>query len=268
MSSRSRNPVIRLGQSMRDVYENRVILLALIRRNTAGRYKSTFVGFGWHLLMPILMIIVLYIAFNSIRARPIEDYWVYLSSGIFPVMFISSCLRGRAIQSNAKYITKMNFPREIVVLASVITEFLSVVFAYVFIIMIILLSGQHVNWWGMAMIPIELTLMLIFGIGCSYLVSTVTVFVKDVGYIMSVCMRLVFWITPTFFLISEASGLLGHIVWFNPFTYYIETFHQILYYGVFPDSSLVIVSIALAVAFYFIGEMVFNRYRNRFPEVL
>lgn len=268
MSKRSRNPVVRIWNSMKSVYDNRVILMALIRRNTAGRYKSTYVGFGWHLLMPVLMIVVLYIAFNSIRTRPIEDYWIYLSSGMFPIMFISGCLRGRAIQSNASYITKMHFPREIVILASVITDFLSVVFAYVFIIMIILSSGQYVNWWGMAMIPVELFIMLVFGIGCSMLVSTVTVFVKDVGYIMSVCMRLVFWITPTFFLISEAKGLLSQIVWYNPFTYYVETFHEILYYGVFPDPMYILVSIVLALVFLFVGEAVFNRYQDRFPEVL
>lgn len=268
MEKRSRNPLKRLVKSTKDVYDNRVILLALIRRNTAGRYKNTYVGFGWHLLMPVLMIVVLFIAFNSIRSRPVEDYWIYLSSGMFPIMFISSCLRGRAIQANARYITKMKFPREIVVLASVITEFLSVVFAYVFIIMIILLSGQHVDWWGMAMIPAELVLMLIFCIGCSYLVSTVTVFVKDVGYIMSVCMRLVFWITPTFFLVSEAKGLLSQIVWYNPFTYYVETFHEILYYGVFPESYMFLISLVLAIAFYFLGEAVFNKYQSRLPEVL
>ena len=38
----------RIIQSAKDVYDNRVILLAMTRRNTAGRYKSTYVGFIWH----------------------------------------------------------------------------------------------------------------------------------------------------------------------------------------------------------------------------
>lgn len=258
----------RMAKSARDMADNRVVLSALIRRNTAGRYKSAFMGFAWHLLLPVLMIVVLYITFTSIRTRPVEDFWVYLASGMFPIMFISSSLRGRAVVSNARYITKMKMPREIVVLASVATDFLSVVFAYIFIIMAILLSGQYVNWYGMAMIPVEMLLMFIFSLGCSLLVSTVTVFVKDVGYFMSVAMRLVFWITPTFFFVSEAKGLLSDIVWYNPFTYFVETFHQILYYGEFPDPVLVGVSAALAVAFLLLGSAVFFRYESRFPEVL
>ena len=268
MAKRSRNPIVRIGQSAKDIYENRVILLALIRRNTAGRYKSTYIGFAWHLLMPVLMIIVLYIVFSSIRARPVEDFWIYLSSGMFPVMFISSSLRGRAVQSNARYITKMKFPREIVVLASVITDFLSVVFAYVMIIMIILVSGQHVNWFGMFMIPVQLFLMFVFGLGCSLLVSTVTVFIKDVGYILSVVMRLVFWLTPTFFMVNEATGLLEQIVWYNPFTYYVETFHQVLYYGTLPEWWMIGVCVILSATFFILGEAVFNKYQSKFPEVL
>lgn len=258
----------RICKSAKDIWDNRIILMAMIRRNTSGRYKSTYVGFAWHLLLPVLLIIVMYITFTNIRARAVPDFWIYLSSGVFPIMFISASLRGRAIIANARYITKMKFPREIVVVASVITDFLGVVFAYVFIIMAILLSGQYVNWWGMAMIPVVLLLMLIFCIGCSLLVSTVTVFVKDVGYFMSVVMRLVFWITPTFFFLSEAKGLLRDIVWYNPFTYFVETFHQILYYGTFPDLYFLGICTALAGIFLLVGCAVFFHYEKRFPEVL
>ena len=262
------NYLKRLFKSFRDVRENKIILLAMIRRSTAGRYKSSYLGFAWHLLLPVMMIIVLYITFTSIRPRPVEDFWIYLSAGMFPISFISTSLRGRAIVSNANYITKMKFPREIAVISSVLTEFLSLVFAFTIIITVILLAGQPVNWWGMLMIPVMLLLMLIFCIGCSFLVSTVTVFVKDVGYFMSVAMRLVFWITPTFFMIDEAKGLLRDIVYYNPFTYFVETFHDILYYGVFPHTEYVLMCAVLAVSFFLVGSWVFFRYEKRFPEVL
>jgi len=262
------NIFARIIQSFKDVYNNRAILVALIRRNTAGRYKSSYIGFIWHLLLPVMMIAVLTITFTYIRPRAMEDFWIYLSAGIFPVTFISNCLRGRAIVSNANYITKMKIPREIIVIAAVITEFLSVIFAYMIIIIVILLSGQYVNWFGMAMLPVALLLMFIFSLGSAYLVSTITVFIKDVGYFMSVFMRLVIWITPTFFLASEAKGILATIVWCNPFTYYVETFHDILYYGIFPHVEYLCMSIILAAVMFLIGAYVFFRYEKKFPEVL
>lgn len=268
MSKRPKNQFVRIGYTYNEIRNNHEILLAMIRRNTAGRYKSTYVGFAWHLLLPVLMILVIYVVFNSIRTRPVEDFWIYLSSGIFPIMFISSCLRGRAVLSNAKYLTKMHFPREIVVIASVMTDFLGVVFAYVIVVTVVLLSGQYVNWFGMMMIPFCLIVMFFFGLGCSMIVSTATVFVKDIGYLMSVIMRMVFWLTPTFFMISEIKGVLKEIVMFNPFTYYVETFHQILYYGGLPELWMVAVCVILSVVFFLIGEAIFNKYQDKFPEVL
>ena len=262
------NYVSRLIKSFKDIWNNRIILLAMIRRNTAGRYKNSFLGFAWHLLLPVLTIIVLYITFTSIRPRPIPDFWIYLSAGMFPITFISSSLRGRAVVSNANYITKMKFPREIVVVASVLTDFIAVVFAYTIIIIVILLAGQPVNWYGAAMIPVAMILMLFFSLGCSYLTSTVTVYIKDVGYFMSVAMRLVFWITPTFFMIDEAKGLLKDVVYYNPFTYFVETFHDILYYGIFPHWEYLGTCIILSVAFFIVGSAVFFHYEKRFPEVL
>ena len=59
----------RLAKSARDVWDNRIILMALIRRNTAGRYKSSYAGFVWHLFLPVLTIVVLVITFTAIRPR-------------------------------------------------------------------------------------------------------------------------------------------------------------------------------------------------------
>jgi ABC-type polysaccharide/polyol phosphate export permease len=99
-------------------------------------------------------------------------------------------------------------------------------------------------------------------------VSTVTVFVKDVGFFMSAIMRLVYWVTPTFFMLSDATGLLKDIVTYNPFTYFVEVFHDILYFGVFPHTDYLIICTILTVSFFLVGSWVFFRYEKRFPEVL
>ena len=262
------NIFARLWRSMKEVYDNRIILMALVRRNTAGRYKSSYIGFLWHLLLPVLTIIVITITFTYIKTRPIPDFWIYLSAAMFPVTFMSSSLRGRSIVQNSKYITKTSMPREIVVIASILTDFISVVFAYMVIIIVILMAGQPVNWFGFAMIPVALVLMLIFSLGCAYLVSTITVFVSDVGYFMSVAMRLVVWVTPTFFFLEDAKGLLGIMVKYNPFTYFVEVFHDILYFNVFPHPLYLLICAILAFVTLIIGSWVFFHYEDRFPEVL
>lgn len=266
MSVKSR--VKKFTDNLKEIWEYRTVMMAMIRRNTAGRYKNTFVGFGWHLLTPILLIIVFDIVFGTIRPKPIPNFWIYLSAGMFPVSFMSGCLRGNAITSSANYIKKMYFPREIAVFANVIAQLLALIFAYLVVIIIILSYGQPVEWFGMGFMFVEIFLMFLFGIGCSMIMSTLTVFVKDIGNLASVCMRLVIWVTPTFFMVSEAKGILETIVWLNPFTYFVEPFHDMLYYKIFPDMYLVGVSAVIAIVTLVVGWIIFGHFKDRFAEVL
>lgn len=262
-------PLTDIRNTMREIYEYRVVLSALIRRNTAGRYKSSYVGFMWHLLLPILTVAVLDFAFTSIRPRAIENYWIYLSAGVFPLGFITSTIRGNAIVRNTNYITKMYIPREIVIIADTATNFLGVLFAFLFITILILASGQYVDWTGILIcFPLEMIIMFIFGAGCTFLFSTITVFVKDIGHLMSVLIRLVFYVSPTFFFIDETSGLLAEIIWWNPITYFLETFHEILYWGVTPDLFLIGTSAAIAFGTLIVGYTLFRLSKDRLPEVL
>ena len=252
----------------RDIYDNRVILSAMIKRSAAGRYKSTALGFAWNMVSPLLTLLVLYIVFTTIRDNPIPDYWIYLSSGMFPVTFMSGCLRGRAILNNGTFITKMKFPREIAVIADTVMQLLSVVMVYLIVVIVILSYGEPMNWVGGLMIPVMLFLMFVFGLGCSFLVSTACVFVPDLGNLLGITMRLIIWITPAFFLASEAKGLLATLVWYNPFTYFVEVFHDLFYYTGDADPTQVLICGILAFVTFFVGWAVFEHYKDRLPEVL
>ncbi len=64
--------------TIKDILGNRTVLSAMIKRNTAGRYKSSALGFLWNMLYPLLTMLVLYIVFMNIRTRPIPEFWIYL----------------------------------------------------------------------------------------------------------------------------------------------------------------------------------------------
>ncbi len=257
-----------MASVFRDIHANRTILSAMVKRTTAGRYKSTALGFAWNMVTPLLTILVLYVVFTTIRTRPIPDFWIYLCAGMFPVTFMSGCLKGRAVLNNATFITKMKFPREIVVISDTLMQLLSVVIVYLIVIIVILSYWNPMNWGAALMVPVMLIVMFVFGLGCSLALSTACVFFRDLGHFMAIAMRLVVWITPTFFMASEATGVLGTIVWYNPFTYFVEVFHDLIYYTRMPDPTQVLICCCLAVGTFLVGWAVFEHYKNRLPEVL
>jgi len=257
--------------SMKEVYEYRHLLYSMVARNLKGRYKSSYLGFAWHFITPAIMIILFYVVFTSIRGiGEVENYWAYLCVGMFPFTFLQSNLisGSNCVVSNAGTIKKMYFPREIVAIAQVISTFITFIIAYAGIILLILLNGIHIDIQAIILLPLILFLSVMFATGCVLLFSAITVFVRDVHHFIEAIARLLFWTTPIFYLASEVTGALEKIIWYNPFTYFIESYHDILFFGTVPGTFQLFVCATLAVAAFVIGMMVFNKLKGRFAEVL
>lgn len=259
-----------IKKDLREIYESRNILRSLISKNLFGRYKNSVLGFGWHFVMPIVMLIVYYVVFTEVRTSPIPNFWVYIAAGIFPFSFMISNLTGGsgAIVSNSGMVKKMYFPREILVLAHVASNFIVMTIGYVAVLTIIATAGYHLNWIPLLLLPIILLLMSIFTTGYTLLFSSLTVYARDVQYILSSISMVFFFMTPMYFLADSISGILSNVIWLNPFTYYIEAFHSIVYFGEIPEIKIILICTVLSLTSILLGLAVFRRLKRGFAERL
>jgi len=257
-------------ESMKEVYEYRRLLYSMVVRNLKGEYKSSYLGFAWHFITPAIMVILFYVVFTALRGGVIENYWVYLCIGMFPFTFFQTNLGGgsNCVVSNAGTIKKMYFPREIIVLSRIISTFITFLLAYVAVIALMLLSGITIGLGAVIFLPAVMVLSIIFATGYVLLLSSITVFVRDVHHFLEAISRIFLWTTPIFYLASEVSGILETIIWSNPLTYFIESYHDILYLGVAPSMFQLGVCLILAVVTLVAGAVVFNRLKGKFAEVL
>jgi len=256
--------------NMKEIYEYRHLLYSMVVRNLKGRYKNSYLGFAWHFITPAITIIIFYIVFTGIRAAPIENYWAYLCVGMFPFTFLQVNLSAGAtcVVSNAGTIKKMYFPREIVVLSYVLSTFITFIMSYAVIVVLMLLAGIHIGVHAVISLPLIMALSIIFATGYVLLLSAITVFVSDVHYFVDAVARLLFFMTPVFYLTSEVTGVLEKVIWYNPFTYFIESYHDILYRGVVPDTFQLGVCCVLAAVALIIGLIVFTILKGKFAEAL
>lgn len=255
---------------LREIHQSRTILRSLITKNLFGRYRNSFLGFGWHFAMPIVMILVYYVAFTEIRTSSIPDFWIFIASGIFPFSFMMSNLTGGAgiIVSNSGMVKKMYFPREILVFAHVISNFIVMAIGYCVILVAMVVSGHSFDLTALAVLPILLVLMAIFSTGYALFFSSITVYVRDIQYILTSISMVFYFLTPMYFLAKEATGVLSTVIWFNPFTYFIESFHSIVYSATFPDIGLLFMCTIIAFVSLVIGYAVFGRLKKGFAERL
>lgn len=259
-----------LKDELKEIYEYRTIFKSLVWKNLFGRYRNSYLGFIWHFFTPVLMMLVYYIGFTEIRSNNMDSFWVFLASGLFPFTFMmSNIVSGSTyVTGSAGMLQKMYFPREIVVLSHVTSSFIVMLIGYSIVLLITVISGFALNWVCIMVVPVVMILMFMFALGCAFLVSSLTVYLRDLQYLLSSVSMAFFFLTPMYFVASETTGILHTVVWLNPLTYYVESFHQLVYWGIMPEWWVLGVAFALGIVLLIVGWFVFNRLKHGFVERL
>lgn len=255
----------------REIYEYRHLYFSIVKKNLFGKYKNSTLGFLWNFLTPVISILLFYIVFSNFMGRDIENYWAYLCVGMFPFQFMNDNLIGGTsnITSNAEMVSKMYFPREILSLAQVTYSFIVFLIAYALVTILMLITGV-LSLGGMIALPVVIFSMFLFSLGTIMFTSSISVYSRDFGYLITAFSRILFWVTPIFYMIESGSGagILFTLIWFNPLTYYVEGLHDVMYWGVIPEAKILAGCVIIAVVMFLAGFLVFSKLKDGFAERL
>ncbi len=255
-------------EKLSEIYRFRYMFYSMVRKNLYGKYKNSTLGFIWNFLTPGISILLFYIVFENFMGRDIPYYWAYLCVGMFPFSFMNSNLIGGAsnITSNGMLIKKMYFPRELLPLSQVAYTLVVFLIAYVIVAVLMLITGFPLSSKGMLALPLVIFTMFLFSFGTILLTSAISVYSRDFEYMITAFARVLFWITPVFYMIDSLTGILSSIVWLNPLTYYVECLHGIIFWGVMPSAELLIACTGFSLVMFVAGAYVFEKLKDGFAE--
>jgi lipopolysaccharide transport system permease protein len=66
----------------------------MVRREMIVRYRGTILGYAWSVLNPLMFALVYIVAFKYIIRIPVENYGVFLLTGLFPWLWMSGAMNG------------------------------------------------------------------------------------------------------------------------------------------------------------------------------
>ena len=271
MSLQKRKMLDSVRSDVREVIEHRNILRSLIAKNLYGKYRNSILGFAWNFLTPVILMIMYYIVFSEIRSESgIENRWLFIGSAIFLFSFLTSCITGgtNAFTGNAGMIKKMYIPKEILVLSKALSSMIVCIIGNLIVILVMIVTSYSIDWIYVFTLPLLLLFALVFGIGCTFFLSSIAVYVRDIQYALGSVGIALFILTPMRYMAEDATGLLGTIIWLNPLTYFIEWNHQILYWGIAPSLDYVSICAILAFVMLIIGYVVYRKLKSGFVKRL
>ena len=252
-----------------ELYESRNIIKALVVKNLIGNYRNSFLGFAWNFVMPLVLLCMYYVIFSQIRTTYIADFWIYLAAGIFPFNYMVNNVTSGSVclVNNAQMIKKMYFPREAIVLSHVITTFIIMLIGYAVILVAIAITGYGFGVSAI-LLPVLFFLSFFFTLGYVLILSSITVYLRDVHHFLSSVSVIFFFVTPLYFTLDSISGLFSIIVRLNPFTYFVESYQQIIFYKAIPDMSLLLTTCLITCISFISGIIVFEKIKKGFAERL
>lgn len=251
------------------IWTYRELLKNMILKDLKIRYGGSLLGVAWSLLHPLAMILVYSVALKYILRIQLENYTLFLITGILPWIFFSSSANAStsAIISDANLVKKIRFPREILPLATVLFNLVQFLMALaVFFPALIFLQAEL--GWTLLAYPAVVLVHAAFTLGVALLLSAVTVFYQDIKHLTEVGLMILFWLTPVVYHLSMVPERVQWLFKLNPLAVYIACYQDIIYWGRWPTWDSWVVGVLWVAASLALGMWVFRRYDPRFAEEL
>lgn len=255
---------------LKELYAYREMIFSLVRRDLKGRYKGSILGFFWTFLNPLLQLGVYTLVFSTIMKNGIEDFYLFLFVALVPWLFFSASITGGStcIWAQQEMIKKIYFPREVLPLAHVISQLVNMLLSFVVVLIVLIISGTGVDIAALFWLPVVVFAEFIFTLGMVMIVSALTVYIRDLEYLLNIIVMAWQFMTPIMYSIEQVPDKLIPIFLINPMTPIIIAYRDILYYKQIPRGGDLMVSIMFSMGFLMIGLMIFFELKRRFAEVM
>jgi ABC-type polysaccharide/polyol phosphate export permease len=250
---------------VRELFEYRELIRNIISRDLKKRYKRSFLGVLWTILAPLLTMLVMWAVFTHALKVEVDFYASYLLSGLITWNFFvqSSSAGSNAILQSTALITKIRLPRVIFPISAVFNNLLNLGFAFGALLIVMAISGAPFHW-TLLLTPVMLLPLLIFSLGWAMLVSALSVFFRDIQYILEIGLGALFYITPIIYEAKVIPDQVGWIVSWNPLAKFIHLFRSATYSGSLPPLQTYLIAMLIALAMFAIGWITFQRLQKRF----
>ena len=249
---------------MSNLKQQRALLAEFSVLNLKIRFKGTYLGLLWAGLEPLLIFLLLYTVFTSIRIGTGEHFAIYLLSGIlFYHLFSRGTVSGmHSLRSNAGILKTLKIKREIFPVSSTLTMAILTI-VEVGVLLLLMPFFQFIPDYTLVFFPISIILLLLLILGFSYILSIVNVFIKDIQPIWAVLVQALLFVSPIFWHLKDSNELLLTIQSINPLGQLIEINHILVISREIPPLSDWLYTAGIIFGTLFFGFYLFQKFEKK-----
>lgn len=243
------------------------LLKQLVSRDFKVKYKRSVLGIVWSLLYPILTMAVMAIVFSNVFkfSTPGVSYLAYLMTGLIMFNYFSeaSNLAMSSVVGNFGLLNKIYIPKYIFPLSKCLFVGINFLLTLIPLYMVLIGTRTGINIYHL-FLPYAFVCLFMFTLGMGFILSAISVFLRDMFYIYGIILMMWTYLTPIMYDIKLISDNLQPWLKLNPMYHYINFIREIILYGQIPQPFTWIVCLGSSVFVLMIGIIVFRKTQDKF----
>jgi lipopolysaccharide transport system permease protein len=255
-----------------ELWHYRELLTTLVWRDIVVRYKQTFLGIAWALLVPVFTATVYIVVFGKFADFPDGGlpYPVLVIGGVLPMQYFASALTtsSMSLAANLPLVTKVYFPRTLLPLAAVIVPMLDLL---VGVPVLLVLMWIYETWPGgleVVFAPLFLLLALVTALGAGLFLSAVNVRYRDVRYMIPVLLQVLPLLSGVMYAVHSLPTKWQWVLAVNPITTVVSGLRWSVLDAVPPDPAQAALGTTVAILMFLVGLAVFRSSEPRFADTI
>jgi len=252
------------------------LLPPLIVRDIKERYAGSAIGVLWTFIQPLLFILLYWVVFSQIIKMRIHTdsgeipFLAFLLSGLLPWFAIQEgILRGASsIVDKGYVIKKVFYPSELFPISAALSALIHHGIGFAVFLLVFFISKGGIALFQIPALVFLLLLQIMLTIGVSLLLSALAVYLRDILQILGIAFQALFYLTTILYPMTSVPKSLKRFIDLNPFTPLIESYHNVILYGKYPEISDILYIFATTIIAMLSGILIFRRLKRGFADVL
>lgn len=264
-----------------ELWTYRTLIVNLTEREFKAKYKKSFLGWFWSLLNPLSTLAVFTLVFGTFlggqapeAANGMRLFAVYLFSGLVVWNIFANILNGsiQALNMNASLLKKVYFPPECPAVANVLAVLVQALIE-TFILMAVLVLLGNVSWTFLLW-PFLVAAVVAFALGIGLVLSLANVYYRDVEYLISIFMQLLFYCTPivwNYDVVGQKTlgpFTIATLLKLNPMASFVGAGRDLVWYLQVPSLDRTLACVFWALLSATLGWFLFRKYSLNVSEEL
>jgi homopolymeric O-antigen transport system permease protein len=252
-----------------ELWRYRYLFLVLVWRTLKVRCQQTAVGVAWAVLQPLLLTVLFTVIFSLLAGMPTDGqpYPIFVLGGLLMWQFVAQSFQqaSGSVVAEAHLITRIYFPRILLLLAAIATALFDLVCVFGLLACFMLWYGVAPGIGAFAFLP-ALLLAAATAFGLSLWLAALYVPYRDVGHLLPFMTQVWMFLSPVIYPMSLLPPKYEPLYAMNPIVVAVQTSRWAFAGGPPPSLQMVWISTSVALFLVVSGLWFFRRREGTFAD--